>query len=169
MERREPEFEDERLRFWRAQRGDAGEFEANPAVLDVDFATEEIFESRVYQVDPVALFALTAEALASNPQIPAWEFAMALDEAIQDASLRILAKRHKDDGKLTFLLTGSFAGRRSLLERHDRVDEAAFREFVSAFEADTVAPGFLAPPTVVTLEEWRTYRQLSDPPGPRGE
>ena len=74
MERREPDFEDERLRYWQAPRNTEHRWRADPTVLDVDLATEHIYESRVYNVRPELLVDFAIEAMVERPEIPLSQF-----------------------------------------------------------------------------------------------
>lgn len=163
MERREPDFEDERLRYWRAPRNEQHQWESDPTVLDVDLVTERVFESRIYHVRPDALVNLAIETIAENPDIPLAEFEGMLSGAL-DAAFRMMAKQRKDDGLLTYQLVGQFGGARRPLLREDLVEEQQYRDFVSSFESDT--DGLVAPPTVIDREQWQSYEDQGQPPTP---
>ncbi len=156
MERLEPEFEDDKLRIWRLASGDEPP-EQDPTVLPCDTATEELYESRVYDVEPEALLVMTVEAMDEHQDVPPFEFVGALERGLADASFRILAKRDKSEGLVTFILVGSFAGTRTLLAREERVDEARFRAFVREFEEPALRNGLLGPPTIIDIDAWRVY------------
>jgi hypothetical protein len=165
MERRQPDFEDEKLRYWAAPKetDNLPTAEGDPTVLGVDLVREEIFESRVYQVRREAMAELAAELIADHPEVPPEQFLTSYFRAGNDSSFRFFAKRDREKKQLTWLLISVFAGERQLLERHDQEPESAFREAVSAFEADALADGVVDPPAVITLEEWRRY-DLQRPP-----
>lgn len=167
MERREPDFEDEKLRFWAARKDEANfpTPEDDPTVLGVDLATEEVFESRVYDIRRDVMAAIAAELIADSPEVPPEEILVTYMHAANDSSFRIFAKREKAEQLLTWVFVGVFAGRRELIERRDRQPELKYREFVTAFETDAVEGGVVGPPTVVTLEEWRAHEQQQQSPG----
>lgn len=123
---------------------------------------EEIYESRVYQIRPAIFQRLVVDEAEDDPDLA---IAALLTLSNPDEStFRVMAKRHKEDGRLTFILVGVIGGNRALLEREDGVGEERFREFVESFEDDAFARGLTSEPTIVTADQWRSY----DPrdPGP---
>jgi len=160
MERREPDYEDEKLRFWAARKDEnLPTTEDDPTVLSVDLAREEIFESRVYDVRQDAIAAVAAQVIVDHPEVPPEGILVTYMQSAHDSSFRILAKRDKGGQLLTWALVGVFAGRRELIARHDEEPEPIFREFVAEFEGDALEGGLVNPPAVVTVKEWRAYEQ----------
>ncbi len=135
----------------------------DPTTLAVDFANEEIYESRVYQVRPEALMLLAAEAISEHPDSDPVEVLVATEAPLREAAFRFMAKRDRQDGLLTYILVGVSAGRRDLLERQDKVGESLFRESVRAFEESIMQGGVVEAPAVVTLDEWRVYERRQRP------
>lgn len=161
MERREPDFEDERLRYWQAPRTEAHRWESDPVVLDVDLATERLYESRIYHVREDVLVDLAVKSISENPDIPLDEFEGLLTASV-DAAFRMMAKQRKEDGLLTFLLVGQFGEGRRPLVREDLVEENRYRQFVAAFEQDV--SGVVDPPSIIDQEQWLTYELEGQPP-----
>ncbi|MCA9852253.1 MAG: hypothetical protein KC482_01410 [Dehalococcoidia bacterium] len=153
-ERRGPDFEDERIRGWRARPEDRFGEEDDPTVMAVDADREEIFESRVYQVRAEYIERAMLQSVADEPSLLAAMFLLA---DADDATFRVLAKRDKASGRLSFMMAGRIGEFRALLGKEDDVDEERFREFVGSFESDAYARGLVYPPAVVTLDQWRAY------------
>ncbi len=149
----EREFEDERIIRWR-QVDPAEGSTPDPTVLDINLDTEEIYESRVYDVIPTR---------DPSGRLPSRETPALLREllirlsSVPDSGFKILAKRAKASGDVTFLLTMTNAGNRFLLARGDHVEEAEFRDFAADLENVLLASGVVNPPTVITADEWRQY------------
>jgi len=171
---REPNFEDEKIRIWAAEAGEAKDedFEGEPTALSLDVEREEIFESRAYhfQENPDTLLYLMNLVASQQRQAGAEP---ALDETFQAAvrlmgeiGFKFLAKRRKKDGLITSLLVGISLGRRRLLSRQEWVEEGEYRKAVQDFEAETVGMGLLAEPQVAALEEWRRYDKNLPPAVP---
>src|SRR3990170_5324745 len=101
MREREPDFEDDKIRMWRARpEGGEEEFEADDSVLSIDAETEEIYESRIYGLNPppelLALGALLAVELGEGTD--GSPFMASLGEIvgrIADSAVKVLAKRRK--------------------------------------------------------------------------
>ena len=161
MERRQPDFEDEKIRYWKARPEDV-QAERDPTVLDIDLATEEIYESRVYQVTNEALRSIALEILAQHPELPPEAVLIGLLDGLRDSSFRIMAKRDRADELISWNHSSMIGESRELIEHVERQPEDEFRAFVGAFEEDTLAAGVVHPPTVVTLEEWRAH-ELNPP------
>ena len=158
MERRKPDYEDEKIREWRAD-PDMGIPERDSTVLDIDLEREEIYESRVYEVTQEALNSLALEVVVGRPERLPPSVLQRLFESLAGSSFRILAKQDREDKRLTWVQISILGGRRDLMEQVDRRPEEEFRSFVMAFESDAVAGGLAHEPTVVTLEEWRQHEQ----------
>ena len=69
----------------------------------------------------------------------------------------MLAKRRKEDGRIHYLLVAVAPDSRRLLARQGGVEETQYRQTVRSFERGFFPEGVLAPPQIVTLEEWRRY------------
>lgn len=160
----EKEFEDERIIQWRIAEGSERPG-ADPTVLEVDLLREEPFESRVYAVRPEPMAALTAAAAAEHPEVRSERFVLAYLSGM-DATFRIFAKRDKSDLRITAVLVGVFAGTRTLLERRDALLEDGFRSWVEEAEQELVDGGVVDAPTVITLEEWRSYAAIQEQASP---
>lgn len=159
-ERREPDFEDEKIRYWKA-RSEGVPPEQDPTILDIDLAREEIFESRVYGVTNEALRSVAMELLANFPDLPPEVVLIGLLDGLRGSSFRIMAKRDRSDGLITWNHASTIGDSNELIERIDRRPEEEFRAFVEVFEADVMTAGVVYEPTVVTVEEWRQH-QLGD-------
>ena len=153
MERREPDFEDERIRQWRARPEEPVDRD-DPTMLGIDGAHEELYESRIYQVRSEFLAGIVFDAAEDDPELA---LAALLLASSDDTTLRMLAKRNKDDGRLTFIVVGAFAGHRTLLGREDGIEEEGYLEFVRSFEENAFSRGLASTPTVITLDQWREY------------
>lgn len=164
MERRGPDYEDEKIRLWK-ERPEGRVPERDPTVLDIDLAREEIFESRVYSVNPDSYVSVAIDVLADHTNIPPELVLQRLIEGLDDSTFRFLAKRERGGEQLvTWIQISLFGGQRELLERVDGQPEGAFRESVGRFEADALAGGVVFPPLVVTLDEWRQHELRDRPP-----
>ncbi len=167
MERRPPDFEDEKIRAWRATPEEQpGLSERDPTTLSIDMATEEIFESRVYAVNADAYLRVFADVLNEHPDVPAELLLARLAQGLDNSTFRFLAKRTRGKDELTWIQITDFGGQRGLIERGERQPEASFRESVAAFEGDALAGEVVYEPAVVTVEEWSRYdeRQPLGPP-----
>ena len=80
-------------------------------------------------------------------------------DMIEGTGIKFLAKRRKEDGRITYILVGISRHSRSLLDRQELVEEADYRKAVQEFEELPLARAILSPPAVVTLEEWRRYAE----------
>ena len=89
----------------------------------------------------------------------------AATELMEDATFKFLAKRRKEDGLISSLLVAVRSGDRCLLSRQEWVEVAEYRQKVQDFETGFLPEGVLAPPLVVTLEEWRRYSEEGPFPG----
>lgn len=87
------------------------------------------------------------------------EVVQAATELMEGITFKFLAKRRKEDGLVSSLLVAVRSGDRCLLSRQEWVEVAEYRQKVQEFEASFLPEGVLAPPLVVTLEEWRRYSQ----------
>ena len=157
MERGRPEFEDEKIRRWRAD--DPSErLDDDPTVLRiVDSAREEFYESRVYDLNPQAPALLIPGLARDNPDLTPEEILRVYVEDSPTISFRILAKRAKDHGLVTFLLVARFGDMRYLLADEALVPAERYHEFVSEFEERALGTGLVGNPTVIDLEQWRAY------------
>ncbi|MBI2767710.1 MAG: hypothetical protein HYX53_17570 [Chloroflexi bacterium] len=131
-------------------------------MLDLDLAREEPYESQVYAVLPLALAEIAAAAAEDHPEVAPHEFLLAYLGG-SDATFRIFAKQTKADRTITSLLVGVFAGTRTLLERQDGLLEGDFRAYVDDFERALVDGELVSTPTLITLDEWRTYMAADEP------
>ena len=163
MVEREPSFEDDKIRTWTfdPEGAHTKEFEDDPTLMHVDVEREEIYESRTYRFrDDPAVFAFLVEMAAAQlhqagaPPEAVIPFARDL---MLDTTYKFLAKRDKEDGRITATLVAVGGGERCLLRQVDNVEEEDYRQAVRAFETEFLPPGLLDPPLVVTLEEWRRY------------
>ena len=166
MERRTPDYEDEKIRAWRVSPAE-GWPERDPSVLDIDLKREEIYESRVYEVTPEALKYIALDTLANNPEKDPSDVLKRLIESLDDASFRILAKQEREGQQLlTWVHISRLGGTRAVINRFERKPEAEFRAYVAEFEADGISAGTVYPPTVVTLDEWREHAQRTQSDSP---
>jgi len=174
MKEREPDFENEKIRAWLLRPSSEGleekehDFEGlekDPTVITIDEETEEIFESRAYHFSPgPETFSFLLGSLAKTmgediADIPPQELVDHVMDMIEGAGIKFLAKRRKEDGRITFILVGISRDSRSLLDREELVEEAGYRKAVQEFEELPLSRAILSPPAVVTLEEWRRYAE----------
>ncbi len=80
-------------------------------------------------------------------------------EIIETTTIKLLSKRRKPDGRITYVLAGITRRSRWLLDRAELVDEGQYRKTVREFECLPLFKAVLYPPLVVTVEEWRRYGQ----------
>jgi len=167
MFEREPDFEDEKIRLWKAKAEDqeGREFGGDPTMLSLDVEKEEIFESRTYRFRPgPEAFGYLLDLVTSRQpelELSPQQVIRGVRELMAVTTFKVLAKRRKEDGLITSLLVAAAPNSRSLLSRQDWVEEAEYREAVQRFEEGFLPEGVLAPPLVVPLEEWRGYSQES--------
>jgi hypothetical protein len=165
MKEREPNYEDDRMRGWlrkpkEQNREDLGE---DPTIVTIDEETEEIFESRTYRLRPTPeTFSLALDIVRARmgPRMIRMQPEALADHVaaiVQDPVIKFLAKRRKEDGRITHLLVAITGGSRQLLDRQDWVEEDDYRRTVECFEQLPLSRATLSPPAVVTLEQWRRY------------
>jgi len=174
MKEREPDFENEKIRAWLIRPSlegpvdkerDLGGLEKDPTVITIDEETEEIFESRAYHFRPgPETFSFLLGSLAKTmgedlAEIPPRELVDYVMDMIEGTGVKFLAKRRKEDGRITFILVGMSRDSRSLLDRQELVEEADYRKAVEEFEELPLSKAILSPPAVVTIEEWRRYAE----------
>ena len=174
MKEREPDFENEKIRAWLIgpslegpveKEQDLEGLEKDPTVITIDEETEEIFESRAYHFRPgPETFSFLLGSLAKTigeeiVEIPPQELVDHVMDMIEGTGIKFLAKRRKEDGRITFILIGISRKSRSLLDRQELVKEAGYRKAVQEFEELPLSRAILSPPAVVTLEEWRRYAE----------
>ena len=174
MKEREPHFENEKIRAWlirptlegpEGKERDLEGLEKDPTVITIDEETEEIFESRAYHFRPgPETFSFLLGSLAKTMgedivEIPPQELVDHMMDMIEGTGIKFLAKRRKEDGRITFILVGISRHSRSLLDRQEWVEEADYRKAVQEFEELSLARAILSPPAVVSLEEWRRYAE----------
>jgi hypothetical protein len=157
---RKPEFEDDNIRSWKADKSEHTEHDRT--TMDVDLAREEIFESRTYTVQREALAALALAAAIEHPEMDVDEFLAAFLVG-SDATMKLLAKQDRGNKSITSILVGTFAGERILLERWEGLEELEFRTRVEQMDETMVTRGRFEPPLVVTLEQWRVYEDQQRP------
>jgi len=174
MKEREPNFENDKMRAWRIRPSledpeekehDFEGLEKDPTVISIDEETEEIFESRAhhFRLGPET-FSFLLGSLAKTMgedlvEIPPEELVDYVMDMIEGTGIRFLAKRHNEDGRITFILVGISRKSRSLLDRQELVEEADYRKAVQQFEELPLSRAILSQPAVVTLEEWRHYAE----------
>jgi hypothetical protein len=75
----------------------------------------------------------------------------------EDTMIKLLAKRRKEDGRITHLLVAITGGSRRLLDGREWEEEEEYRHTVECFEQLPLSRAILSPPVVVPLDEWRRY------------
>jgi len=174
MKEREPHFENEKIRAWLIRPSlegpvekeqDFESLEKDPTVMTIDEEAEEIFESRAYHFGPgPETFSFLLGSLAKTMgedlvEIPPEELVDYVMDMIEGAGIKFLAKRRKEDGRITFILVGISRHSRSLLDRQEFVEEADYRKAVQEFEELPLSKAILSSPAVVTIQEWRHYAE----------
>ena len=170
---RGPDFENDKIRTWKfgPEDQEVEEVGRDPTMLSLDVEREEIFESRTYRFRPgLEALAYLTDLVASQQhalQLSPEEVMQGVGEMMEGITLKFLAKRRKEDGLVSSLLVAVRSGDRCLLSRQEWVEVADYRQKVQDFEAGFLPEGVLAPPLVVTLEEWRRYAHESPFSGTR--
>jgi len=174
MKEHEPNFENEKIRAWlirpsledpEGKEPDFEGLEKDPTVMTIDEEAEEIFESRAYHFRPSPeTFSFLLGSLAKTmgedlAQIPPGELVDHVMGMIEGTGIKFLAKRRKEDGRITFILAGRSRHSRSLLDRQELVEEANYRKAVQEFEELPLARAILSPPAVVILVECCRYAE----------
>ena len=157
---REPDFEDDKIRMWQyAKDTPPPSREPDETVMDVNFQTEEIYESRSYPVlqHPASALLIAERIAAQGRRLTPREQALLVTCVIEESSIRVLSKRRHDDGRMTYLITMVNGYGRLLVERADLGGEDEFRNSVEGLERDLAMPDLLGEPTVISADEWRRY------------
>ena len=165
MKEHEPNFEDEKMRAWlRKPKDETWErLDKDPTVMTIDEETEEIFESRTYRLRPTPeAFLLVLDILRVRigeqlEQMPPEMLAQYVTSMVEDTMIKFLAKRRKEDGRITHLLVAITGGSRRLLDGREWEEEVEYRQTVECFERLPLSRATLSPPAVVTLDQWRRY------------
>jgi hypothetical protein len=127
--------------------------------------TEEIFESRTYRLRPTPeAFSLGLDLLRVRmgdrlEQMPPEMLADYAVGMLEDTVGKFLAKRRKEDGRITHLLVAITGGSGRLLEGREWVEEEDYRRTVECVEQLPLSRAIPSPPTVVPLDEWRRYAE----------
>jgi hypothetical protein len=90
-------------------------------------------------------------------QMPPEMLAEYATSMVEDTMIKVVAKRGKEDGRITHLLVAITDGSRRLLDGRGWVEEEDYRETVQCFEELPLSKAVLSSPAVVTLDEWRCY------------
>ena len=162
----EPHFEDEKIRLWRMSKDAPDRPDvSDETVLALDLETEEIFESRVYPLllhpATFTLFIRQWLRLEGHPSDPE-ALLEAVESVVEQSSLKVLAKRNRTDGRISYVVAAAGAETRTLVDRGEAEDEAAYRRAVEELEEELRSPGVVGDPTVTGPEEWRKYEQMSE-------
>ena len=159
---RGPDFEDHKIRFWEAG-SDEHASEADLTVMRLEVLTEELEESRTYRLRSrrMAMRGLERLSLATREHEAATIAIVALfSEFLHDATVKILAKRHKDNGDISYHIVATATESRHLIRPIRRVSEVEYRAKIAAFESEWVRNGPLQRGLVVSKEEWQRYQNL---------
>ena len=145
--------------MWRQPKEAGRPGSGDETVLPVDISTEEIYESRVYPLlpHPGILILLASRLAREQPQPTHQEFFQVAQAVFAESTLKLLAKRSRSDGRISYLVTIVSEEVRAVFDRGDVPDEAGYRRVVGELEADLLEPGMIGEPLVVTPEEWRRY------------
>jgi hypothetical protein len=125
--------------------------EKDPTIISINEQTEEIFESRAYHFRPgPKTFSFLPGSLAKTMgkdvvKIPLEAIVDHVMDMIEDTGIKFLAKRRKEDGRITHILVGLSRYSRSLLDRQEWVKEADYRKAVQEFEELPLAKRILSP------------------------
>ena len=156
---REKTFEDDNIILWRdiePASDPAPDPNPDPTVIGIKAADEEAYESRVYAV--TELHDPSGRLPSRRTPAPLRELLIRLSR-VPDSGFKILAKRARADGRISFLLVMTNGDNRFLLAKGDRVEESQFRSFVADLETDLLASGVVAEPLVITVDQWRAYQR----------
>lgn len=82
---------------------------------------------------------------------------------VEDTMIKFLAKRRKDDGRITHLLVAITGASRRLLDRREWEEEEEYRHTVECFEQLPLSRAILSPPVVGPLDEWCCYPEGGPP------
>ena len=165
MKEREPDFKDEKIRPWQARSKEPHweDMDKDPTVIAIDEETEEVFESRVYRIKThPETFGAVLRMLWQRLRSRAADLRRdeAVDQAarvVDDPSVKFLAKRRTEDGRITYLLVGISPESRWIIDRRELIEETDYRKAVEALEELPLFRTILAEPMVLTYEEWRRY------------
>jgi len=170
MKEQVPDYEDEKIRTWLRKPEDRSwdDTDRDPTMMCIDDETEELFESRTYRLRPSRdTFALVLGILMQmvSDEVPPQVLVSCAEDMIDTTTVKFLAKRRKEDGRVSHLLVGIGGGLRHLLDRQEWIEEADFRAEVRRFEQSAPWRDILSPPLVVTREEWERYADGLRPSG----
>lgn len=160
MPEREPDFEDDKVRIWSAKKDSHEPSSENElTTLPVDMSKEEIFESRVYPaLQHPATVMYVAERVARLEEAPnLTEFFEEMNEMMEETCMKVLSKRNKEDGRISYIVIVVGGSVRDLIERDELPDEAAYRQMIAELEEEFVGEEIVGEPSVTTSEEWRRY------------
>lgn len=157
---REPDYEDDSVRIWRAKPEDAGVGD-DPTVLHVNVASEEPYESRVYRPkrdeESIAqLVSVLAGSEVGRP-LPLVGAVLVARQFLEDGLVKLLSKRTRASGEIGLLVIGSTMGRRFLLHPEQTFTEEGYWHKVADFETRWVEHGPLSLGQVVGPSEWERY------------
>ena len=135
----------------------------------MDAETEELEESRTYR--PRAPEQARRRLLRIDPEVREREAhvittVLLFQMVFNDATVKILAKRHKDNADISYHIVATASGARYLIRLLRRVNDEEYRKKVAAFEEEWVRNGPLQRGLVVTKEEWQRYQQQLPEQGP---
>jgi len=149
--------------MWRAPtESEKPETEPDETVMSVEAESEEIYESRVYGLkpSPELLYVLSILDLERGEGREEPGLADALRETargISATAVKVLAKRRRSDGLLSFVVVVTGPAGRALMNRQDLVTERVYRRVVRKLEGELLSPGLVNAPLVTTAEDWRRY------------
>jgi len=174
MKEQVPDYEDEKIRTWLRKPEDRSwdDTDRDPTMMCIDDETEELFESRTYRLRPSRdTFALVLGILMQmvSDEVPPQVLVSCAEDMIDTTTVKFLAKRRKEDGRVSHLLVGIGGGLRHLLDRQEWAEEDDYHRMVHRFEQSAPWRDILSPPLVVTREEWGRYADGFRPSGDGAE
>jgi hypothetical protein len=136
-------------------------------VIYVNFETEEIYESRAYEIAaPEAVITIAEHAEKQGRSLTPRDQAVLFATLFFGGTVKLLAKRSLADGQMHYLVTAVNDFGRVVVDRGQLEDPSSFRRFVDELERELILPGLFDQPMVITHEEWQRYESERERPSP---
>ncbi len=132
--------------------------------LIVNFDIEDILESRTYLIAVEPIDELDVRTMINteqdfSPSLERTQKVISLMAFFDDANLKVLAKRNRETGLVSYRVFVTGASLRALLYQGEDVSSEDYRGIVEQLEETLLAPGLIEDPLVVGPDGWASYEQ----------